>query len=161
DLLHRLNVVPIRVPALRERREDIAVLAEHFLKLHSRKMRMALPRLTAEARSALLDGDYPGNVRDLENVIVRGLVMSENEGLVTAGEVGGVGASDATAEIGDDTEPTNGEAAIDDESGGLLDRVSRFEREWIERALAEAGGNRTKAARTLKISKRWLLKKLE
>jgi two-component system response regulator HupR/HoxA len=161
DLLYRLNVVPVRVPPLRERRDDVPLLAEHFLKLHARKMRIAVPRLTPEARDVLGTSTFAGNVRDLENVIVRGLVMSESEGVVTAADLQGLTAAVGSADEIDDVEPTNGAASLIDEAGGLLDRVSRFERQQIERALEDSGGNRTKAARALKISKRWLLKKLE
>src|SRR5262249_32405576 len=63
DLLYRLNVVPIRVPALRERREDVPLLADHFLTLHARKMRIPTPRLTPEARTVLTTSEFAGNVR--------------------------------------------------------------------------------------------------
>jgi len=108
----------------------------------------------------LAASDFAGNVRDLENVIVRGIVMSEGEGVVTAADLQGLTAA-GSLDDADEIDPANGATPLVDEAGGLLDRVSRFERQEVERALEEAGGNRTKAARALKISKRWLLKKLE
>ncbi len=170
DLLSRLNVVPIRTPPLRDRRGDVAALADHFLTLHARKLGMAMPGLTPEARAALLACDYPGNVRDLENMLIRALVMADpGKPLRVAdffdviGETVAAATDAETGAVPPDTAPplapcpTNGPNGDD----GLLDVVARFERQCIERALAAARGNRAQAARSLKISYRWLLKKLE
>jgi transcriptional regulator with PAS, ATPase and Fis domain len=76
DLYYRLNVFPIRLPCLRDRLEDILPLAEHCLKKHCGKMNRAVIGFTAEARECLCEYDYPGNVRELENVIERALILS-------------------------------------------------------------------------------------
>src|SRR5260370_41565735 len=76
DLYYRLNVVPIRIPPLRERREDIAALAAFFLERYSEENRRDPPELTTEVLDALLTYDWPGNVRELENYIERAVVMS-------------------------------------------------------------------------------------
>ena len=168
DLLYRLNVVPIRTPLLRERREDLAALTDHFLALHARKLGMPAPRVTPEARAALLAHDYPGNVRDLENIVIRALVMADPGAplrvadvlSVVGDEVEAAPESDGEAlDAARDGAPPAAPPANDD--AGLLDAVARFERACIERALAEAAGNRAQAARDLRISYRWLLKKLE
>jgi DNA-binding NtrC family response regulator len=140
----------------------VPLLAEHFLTLHARKMGMPIPRLTPEALQALVSSDFPGNIRDLENVIVRGLVMSESEGVVTMTDLQALTVLDGAPTAAGEVTPTNGAPGpMLDEAGGLLDTVARFEREQIERAIAAAGGNRVRAARALKISYRWLMKKLE
>jgi len=157
DLLFRLNVVPLVVPPLRQRSADIPLLAEHFLTVHSRKMGMPKTPLAPEARDALLAYDFPGNVRDLENMMVRALVMVEPGEPITLAELPGVD-PELPADDGGVPPPAEVHAVPSD---GLFAAVARFERACIERALDTTGGNRTQAARALKISKRWLLKKLE
>jgi len=161
DLRYRLNVVPIRVPPLRERREDIRVLVEHFLALHARKLGVPLPEITPDALRALVAYDFPGNVRDLENALIRAMVLAEPGDVIGLPDLPGIpeaapGAVHLPEAEGDDPPPS---AAAGDP--GLLGAVARYEREQIERALDAAGGNRAQAARALGISRRWLLKKLE
>jgi Nif-specific regulatory protein len=157
DLFYRLSVITIRVPPLRERREDIPALAEHFLDVHARKLQIPVPSIIPDVSRALASSAFPGNVRDLENTIIRALVMAEHEGVLTLADVRGL--ISATPQVPEAA--THQDDAVGVERGGLLDAVARFERERIERALAEAGGSRTRAAQALRISKRWLLKKLE
>jgi anaerobic nitric oxide reductase transcription regulator len=165
DLLSRLTVVRLRTPALRERRDDLAPLTDHFVALHARKLGVPVPVLTPAARAALHAHDYPGNVRELEHLVIRALVMADPgqpmrvADLLSVGVDAVVAAADAPA----DGPPagTPGAAAATAAGAGLLDAVARFERACIERALGEAAGNRALAARNLKISYRWLLKKLE
>src|SRR4051812_48390228 len=76
DLYHRLNVLPIYLPPLRERREDVPILAAHFLKRHAEEHRVDVPELTAAMVQALQGYDWPGNVRELENYMERALVLS-------------------------------------------------------------------------------------
>jgi two-component system NtrC family response regulator len=79
DLYYRLNVVRVRIPPLRERREDVPLLAQHFLHLHGARMRRGHVRLSQPAAEALMAYAWPGNVRELENVIERALVLSEGD----------------------------------------------------------------------------------
>jgi len=160
DLLYRLKVVPIRVPPLRERRDDIRPLAEHFLKTHARKLGMPVPELTPESIEALIAHDFPGNVRDLENTLVRAMVLSEPGDVIGLADLPGIDVSSASSNGTVAGRPDEA-APIAESSGGLHDSVARYEREQIERALEAAGGNRARAARALGISRRWLLKKLE
>lgn len=81
DLYYRLNVVPLILPPLRERGEDVLYLAEYFLKFYARKFRRALPVLTAEDKGRLTDYRWPGNVRELKNVIERSMVLSDDANL--------------------------------------------------------------------------------
>jgi formate hydrogenlyase transcriptional activator len=87
DLYYRLNVFPIRIPPLRERREDIPVLAEYFAAKHARRMGRPVPRLSQTTRETLQQGDWPGNIRELENVIERAVIVSGPELKITADDV--------------------------------------------------------------------------
>ena len=75
DLFYRLNVFPLRLPPLRERKEDIPALVQHFLSKYSREIGKDVPHLSAEAVRQLIGYDWPGNVREIENVIHRGLIV--------------------------------------------------------------------------------------
>ena len=164
DLLYRLNVVPIRTPPLRERPEDIPVLARHFIALHARKLAVPVPSLTPELRATLIAQEYPGNVRDLENVIIRALVMADPGKPLRLADVIELLPEDApggAADVAAIDETSAQPSAHDVDDGNLFEATARFERQCIERALADASGNRARAARALGISYRWLLKKLE
>jgi DNA-binding NtrC family response regulator len=151
-----LSVVPVRVPSLRERSDDVVPLAEHFLSTHARRIGVPLPTLSPDARHALVAREYPGNVRELENLMIRALVMADGETIE---------ASDVAAPAGIDRCGPSARAATVEHAlpagTSLFEAVAGFERACIERALAAAGGNRAAAARALKISYRWLLTKLE
>jgi len=84
DLFFRLNVIPIRIPPLRERGDDILMLAEHFLARASQQVRRRVPRLTPAARQALREAPWPGNVRQLQNVIFRAVTLTESQSLDVA-----------------------------------------------------------------------------
>lgn len=140
DLYYRLNVVPINLPPLRERKEDIPFLADHFMKKHSRELRGKEARLTDAAVEKLMSYHWPGNVRELENVIERSLVLGSGEFL------------DA-AEIKLDTNPqpraaSSGAPVLPD--GMTLDQL---EQEIIRDALERSHGNKSQAARLLGITR--------
>jgi len=82
DLFYRLNVFPIDLPPLRDRRDDIPLLMDHFLRLYSRQHGVSLRGFTRRALDALLSYDYPGNVREMQNLIERGVVFAEPDGLI-------------------------------------------------------------------------------
>ena len=82
DLFYRLNVIEIRMPALRERGADVERLAEHFLSVHATRMRKRINGLTAEFREFLRSYDWPGNVRELENVVERAVILAEGDRLL-------------------------------------------------------------------------------
>ncbi len=150
DLLYRLNVVPLRTPALRERPEDVPVLARHLVAMHARKLGLPMPQLSPQAEAALRACEFPGNVRDLENMLIRALVMGDAGQPLRPADFFDVVAEDLAAA---DTDPaamppplpvTAPECAPvpANGNGGLLEAVARFERQCIEQAIATAGGNR-------------------
>ncbi len=170
DLFYRLNVVPIALPALRERRQDVALLARHFL---DRAAEAGLPRKQLDAAAiALLEAhDWPGNVRELENITRRMAVLSRDR-VIGATEVratlGAVVQDAASADIGI-------EAAVDAlvdrlareapdalTNGTLYDRViAEVERPLIRRMLAHNGNNQLRTARALGINRNTLRKRLD
>ncbi len=163
DLYYRLNVVPIHLPPLRERRSDIPLLVDHFLAIHATRFKKPAARFALEAREALVAYAWPGNIRELENVIERCVLLSDGDvielanlpvELRTPASDAGATATSATVEDGDESAP-----------GGLKEQVreatSRLEKELIVKALAQTGNNVTQAARLLKISRKSLQIKMK
>ncbi len=149
DLFYRLNVVPIHVPPLRERREDIALQAEYLLDKFRKKYRKGALSLAPETATALLAHDWPGNTREMENVLERMVLLTEDPVLrpehlpPELRGAAGTGPSPATMK-------------------GKVDEVQRVaEKRLIVEALEKSGGNRTKAAQALGISRRTLQNKLK
>jgi DNA-binding NtrC family response regulator len=148
DLFYRLNVVALQVPPLRERREDIPLLVEHFLaRIGSDK------ELTAEAMQALLAYDYPGNLRELFNLVQRGAILSPDRFI--APEDMGLAAGPAPGS-GPDEAP--GGAA---QAAGDFPTLEVMEQRHIARALQQTGWNRAQAAELLGISVRNLYRKID
>ncbi len=145
DLYYRLNVVTILLPPLRERRQDLPSLMDHFLTVFASKNGKTLQGFSREARDALLRYDYPGNVRELENLIERAVVLCRND-------VIGRGDLPLTLE---DAE------AQQEQSTQLAAAVEGLERRMIKDALARAGGIQTRAAELLGITERALRYKLK
>ena len=145
DLFYRLAVVEIHNPPLRERWEDIPLLAEHFLAKHAARDGRPTPVLLPEALETLQAYDWPGNVRELENFLEKTLIFARSERL---------GLADLPWEM-------RREHRGDDEELSLKKASARLEREYIRKALAATGGNRTQAAKLLEISLRALLYKLK
>ena len=152
DLFYRLNVVPITVPPLRERPEDIPALAAHFVKTLGAANGKPGAALTADAISLLTGEPWPGNVRQLQNFIERLVVLSDSEALT---------ASDVHRELERDR-PTGADAKAPLSGVGKLEEHrARAERQALGEALSRANQNRTQAARLLGISRRTLYNKLE
>jgi two-component system NtrC family response regulator len=147
DLYYRLNVVTIQIPPLRERREDISLLLDHFLRKFAAKNRRDVTGLTAAARDALLKYDYPGNVRELENIVERAILLCR-------GRVIDLEDLPATVRPG---QRSAGEPLPKDLPGVLAD----IERQAIESALDRSGGVQTQAAAALGISERVLRYKMK
>jgi len=149
DLYFRLNVFSISLPPLRERIEDIPLLAEHFIAKYATGDGAAPAGIAPDAMRLLAAYDWPGNIRELENVIERATILCD--GVITAeclppGVRGGVGASPAR---------------LTDEDLSIKKAEDALERDLIRKALIKTGGNRTKAAIILEISHRSLLYKLK
>ncbi len=150
DLFWRLNVVAVRLPPLRERPEDIPLLADHFL-ARLRRLRPELPSmsLSGEAREALLAHRWPGNVRELEHAIERAVVLAE-------GPV--IGEEELPESV---RERPRGAAAAPPGDLSLRRAIQAVEAEVLRAALERTGGNRTRAAELLGISYRALLYKIK
>jgi DNA-binding NtrC family response regulator len=152
DLFFRLNVVPIVLPPLRERKDDIPLLAEHFLIRITRSFRKAIPGFTPQAREVLARYRWPGNIRELENLIERLVVLGRPGEPITV--------NDLPAELfGRDLgDPTAGDAAA---RRTLKEARDAFERRYILRMLDETGGNQSRAAQLLGIHRNTLMAKLD
>jgi len=148
DLFYRLNVVHLRVPPLRDRREDIPVLVRHFLGESERRFGSRPLQLPAEVMDRLVQHSWPGNVRELENAI---------EGIVALSADGEIDLS-LLPQQASATAPPAGESAS---GAGLKERVDAYERGLIVAALEQAGGNRTQAARALGLNRGTLHSKLQ
>ncbi len=145
DLYYRINVVTITLPPLRERREDIPLLLDHFVPKFARANGKVINGLTREAREALLRYDYPGNVRELENLVERAVVLTRDEI---------IGLEDLPLSV---KEPEREGL----EAASLPAAVEGLERRLVREALAKAGGIQTRAAEALGISERVLRYKLK
>ena len=145
DLYYRLNVVTISIPPLRERRSDVALLIDHFLRRFAEKNGKTIRGLAHEAREILLRYDYPGNVRELENIIERAVVLTRDD-VIDSGDL------PLTVQ-----EP---EVADGDRETNLTVAVEALERHMIRDALARSDGVQTRAAELLGISERGLRYKL-
>ncbi|MEE4165260.1 MAG: sigma-54 dependent transcriptional regulator [Desulfocapsaceae bacterium] len=145
DLYYRLRVIPIKLPPLRERKEDIPALIKHFLHEYSMKRAIALS-LSPSAMEYLLDYDYPGNVRELKNIIERASILATDP------------------QISHRFLPADLTRAEQEEHGSSLllsDAVARAEKDTISKALLKTGNSRTKAAQLLGISRKNLWEKMK
>ncbi|MDE2270646.1 MAG: sigma-54-dependent Fis family transcriptional regulator [Xanthomonadaceae bacterium] len=160
DLYYRINVIELRVPPLRERDGDVAVLARHILKRLAEQAGIAMPTLQPAALQALTEYDFPGNVRELENVLERAIALCEG-GLIDPPDLmlepSGIEADDADLDEEEADEPAPaGNGAV-----GLDDYISNIERETIVKVLKETRYNKTAAAKKLGITFRALRYKLK
>ena len=148
DLYYRLNVVPVHLPPLRERREDIPLLVDYFLGKYNQVFRRKIEGLRKEALGYLIHYDWPGNIRELKNVIER-LVVLKEDGVITPKDlpfdifIKGSLVEDIKAE------------------GGLKEASKDFERQYIEAVLERAGGNQSRAAEILGIHRNALFNKMK
>ena len=141
DLFYRLNVIPIVVPPLRQRREDVPLLVEHFVERLSVEMKRRIDGVSAEAMSALMAHDWPGNVRELRNVLERGAVV----------------ATGPVIQLADLGLPTKAEAAP---RPGTLASLEEVEKRHVAAVLAHTGGNVSQSARILGIDRVTLYNKM-
>lgn len=147
DLYYRLNVFPLHVPSLRERKEDIPLFIQHYLKYFSTEMNRKMLAVTPEAMQMLNAYSWPGNVRELANVLERAVIMST--GVITPAELPGLFHPN-TSDFMD---------ALDDKT--LKETLQQVERTVIAKTLAKYNGNRVQTAKKLDISRRALLYKIE
>jgi two-component system response regulator PilR (NtrC family) len=148
DLFYRLNVIQLRVPALRERREDIPLFLEHFLARFAAEQGSPPPRFSPEAERLLLAHDYPGNVRELANVVERAVTLCE-DGLVRVADL-------PPALRGPAAAPPAEASALPVAGLDLQAHLDAIEKTLLVQALERAGGVKTEAARTLSLTFRSL-----
>ena len=153
DLYYRLNVIPIVLPPLRDRREDIPLIARHFVQKSCEANSLPLKTLTQEAVRALMSYRWPGNIRQLENAIEHAVAMSGQEHDIAASAL----PADIIEPSASLLMPT---VAIPDEGLNFQSVVSQLERELILRCLEKTGGNKRQAARLLQLSRTTLIDKL-
>ncbi len=149
DLYYRINVVPIILPPLRERSEDILLLANHFLQRYCQRNRKAIQGFASDAQRKLLAYNWPGNVRELENAIERAVVMAQGDAI----------GADAIA-----LNPDISREGLDDVASKLLHpgfSIEEFERELLEAGLRKTGGNQSRAAELLGLTRRTLQYRME
>ena len=149
DLWYRLNVIPLRMPPLRERREDLPLLVEHFLLKHSRRHGRPIPRLSPAVMDRFERYDWPGNVRELENLLERLVVLTNAETITEA---------DLPDRLRQDL-PRFGGARVDLPTEGIV--LEQVEQGLIEEALRRTQGNQTAAARFLGISRSTLIYRMQ
>lgn len=140
DLYFRLNVVPIRLPLLSERREDIPLLVQHFLRIASKRFSREIPTISGEVMDLLAGHPWPGNVRELENTIQRMIVLTESECL---------GVADLPGDIRNPQPAPDGTSLSLPEKGVSLEAL---EEDFIRQALERSGGKLDPAARLLGVS---------
>jgi two-component system response regulator PilR (NtrC family) len=161
DLYYRINVIELPVPALRERREDILQIAESILRRLAAELGEVLPELSEKARAALVSYPFPGNVRELENILERAVALCDGVHIEVAD------LSLPTVSLGDslDKGPSQDKPSVRNATDAALpDALEQIERETIQKALEACRYNKTKAAAQLGITFRALrykLKKLE
>ncbi len=147
DLYFRLNVVRIHVPPLRERKEDIPALTDHFIRKYSRREKKEIRGVSREAMNQLMNYSFPGNIRELENIIERAVVFAEEEDIVR---------SDLPVFL---EEKKEGDLCTEDLS--LPEKIKRLETREIKRALRENGGIKARTARALGLTERMLSYKMK
>jgi two-component system response regulator AtoC len=150
DLFYRLNVLPIKIPPLRERKEDVPLLVDHFINKYSRELGKPIDEITQEALNSLLNYNWKGNVRELENVIERAIVLTESKQIQQ---------ENLPVEIQNPREESRISVLNDELS---IKKASRYlEIDLIKKALLKTKGNHTHAAKLLEISHRALLYKIK
>jgi len=158
DLYYRLNVVPIKLPSLRERKEDIPELTRFFVDHFANETKRPTIDIVDSTLSKLMAYDWPGNVRELANIIERAVVLGQDPAMQAQDLAAGIRNPQSTSQ----SEPTssyNGEACLDGRT--INEVVEQIERRMIHEALRKFAGNKQKAAHFLGLSRQGLLKKLK
>lgn len=146
DLFYRLSVVPIPLPPLRERKEDIPLLVTHFLKKYNKRAKKNIKGISPTVKKALMEYDWPGNIRELENTIERAVVLSQGDEIELEDLVyHGLGSS----------------LSLMDPVGGHFRTIEEIEKEYIKVVLQAQHGNKSKTAKILGIDRKTLLAKIK
>jgi DNA-binding NtrC family response regulator len=165
DLFYRLNVVPIHLPPLRERRSDIPLLVDHFVAKFNERLKKQVSGIEPDALERLVAHPWPGNIRELENVLERTIVFCEGARILKSDLPPEISGAAPTEAPGQAAAPPTQPAIAGERAASLKEIVrqetERVERELIQRALDETGGNVTQAARKLNISRKSLQNKMK
>ncbi len=153
DLYYRLNVIPIEIPPLRERRSDIPLLVHHFIHHFSRSKRKKVTGISDEAMERLMEYDWPGNVRELENMIERMVILTNNEVI----DVSDLPERVLPVSSGEISRHLN----IPEEGLSLETALNEFEKELILQALNKSGWVKNKAAQLLQVNRTTLIEKIK
>ena len=170
DLFYRLNVFPVHIPALRERREDIPLLVEHFLAKYRAEYQKKVLGISDKARDALMEYHWPGNIRELENMIERGVILANNNQLIDIEELcpalGGQRAADSA--VGKKGYLSYSDYAGAEDGNGIYSSLlasdfdlADFEEGLIRVAMSKAQDNVSGAARMLGLTRAQLAYRLE
>jgi DNA-binding NtrC family response regulator len=156
DLYYRLNVIPVRLPPLRDRKEDIPLLVQHFLDRFCRELSPPRPAMTVsqQAMRQLMAYGWPGNVRQLENALERGVALSAGRTQIELADL-----PPDVQEFGD--APTSGVFALPEDGIDFQEYVGGVERELIRQSLERTGGNKGRAAQLLNLKRTTLVEKLK
>ncbi len=174
DLYYRLNIFPIRIPPLRERRDDIPLLMDHFLHKYRARHNRNVPGFTERALDALYDYDYPGNIRQLENIIERAVILTEPDSPIDLSHLSSIENMllDRTLRVDEDGGLLRGEKNGEAGEAPLMEAffenilgngkgLESFEEQVLMEAVSRAKGNRSKAARILGITRPQLVYRLK
>ena len=148
DLYFRLNVIPIHIPPLRERKEDIHILTKHFIKKCSKEFGKEIKTISSYAMELLMKYPFPGNVRELENIIERSIAL-ETSNIILPENLYMSGNLKEVSTFADVDIPV---WSIPHEGVNLNEEVAKYEKHLIEEALRNANGSKTKAAEVLQVS---------
>jgi two-component system response regulator AtoC len=160
DLYYRLNVVPIELPPLRERREDIPLLVEHFRQKYNARLRKNVGKVEDDALAALSSYSWPGNIRELENVLERTILFADGPNIRAADLPASLRAQPAQTAASESL-PAAQSLAPGPLKEIVKEQVQAIERDLIIRGLEVTGGNVTRTARLLKISRKSLQIKMK
>jgi transcriptional regulator with PAS, ATPase and Fis domain len=146
DLFYRLSVVPVHLPPLRERKEDIPLLVDHFLRKYNKKSKKNIERIDPKAIKTLMEYDWPGNIRELENTIERAVVLGRNNQIELEDLIyHGIGSR----------------LSLYEPVSGRYKSLSEIEKEYIKAVLHSQNGNKSQTAKLLGIDRKTLLSKLK
>jgi two-component system response regulator AtoC len=148
DLYYRLKVIDIELPPLRERKEDIPLLIQHFIDQFSKEMKKKIPGISGDALKALSDYSWPGNVRELENVIQRAMIFSQHATLLLVDFPNSI--------LGQKKNGNILEKAVQERYS-----LNQLLKEYIKKTMIETGGNKTKVSEILGIDRKTLYRKLK
>jgi len=154
DLFYRINVIPVEIPPLRDRREDILPLATHFLSRFREQMSKPVSRIAPAAATALEQYAWPGNVRELENLVERAVALGKGEEITLELLPEAVASAPETPEPVAIPASVDTAAVLPPEGIDLEQRIAEVESSYIRAALQQADGVRTKAAEMLRMSYR-------